>query len=136
MSDIRQCSREFLGEFIDLYHSFPCLWNVKSRYYSDRNKKNQAYDILIEKFKEIDKLANKETVTKKINSLRTVYKKEVAKVIASTKSGSGEDDIYKPSLWYFDKLEFLSDPEKVRSSRSTIDDERNEDSLQEVRKIS
>ncbi|KAJ8943799.1 hypothetical protein NQ318_012444 [Aromia moschata] len=94
-------------------------------------RKNQAYEILIEKFKEIDASANKETVTKKINSLRTVYKKEVAKVIASTKSGTGEDDIYKPSLWYFDKLEFLNDPEKVRPSTSTIDDETSQDTGQE-----
>ncbi|KAJ8952809.1 hypothetical protein NQ318_008126 [Aromia moschata] len=105
MSDLRQCSRTFLGEFIELYRSFPCLWQVKSAEYSDRNKKNQAYEILIEKFKEIDASANKETY----------IKKEVAKVIASTKSGTGEDDIYKPSLWYFDKLEFLNDPEKRES---------------------
>lgn len=135
MSDLRQCSRQFLGEFIELYRSFPCLWQVKSAAYSDRNKKNQAYEMLIEKYKEIDTSANKETVTKKINSLRTVYKKEVAKVIASTKSGTGEDDIYKPNLWYFDKLEFLNDPEKVRRSTSTIDDdETSQDTGLEVRK--
>ncbi|KAJ8959379.1 hypothetical protein NQ318_022065 [Aromia moschata] len=116
MSDLRQCSRTFLGEFIELYRSFPCLWQVKSAEYSDRNKKNQAYEILIEKFKEIDASANKETVTKKL--ILYVH-------------GTGEDDIYKPSLWYFDKLEFLNDPEKVRPSTSTIDDETSQDTGQE-----
>lgn len=128
MFDLRQCS------FIKLYRSFPYWWQVKCAHYSDRNQKNQAYDILIEKFKEIDAYAHKETVTRKINSANCIQK-ELAKVIASTKTGTGEDDIYKPNLWYFDKVEILNDPEKVGPSRSTIDDERLEDSLQEVRKM-
>lgn len=83
-------------EFIELYRSFPCLQQVKNAEYSDRNKKSQAYETMIEKQKEIDKAANKETVTKKINSLRS-------KIMKSAKSSAGEDDIYKPTLWYFGK---------------------------------
>ncbi|KAG5863760.1 hypothetical protein JTB14_030617 [Gonioctena quinquepunctata] len=132
MSDLRQCTRQFLREFIELYKTFPCLWQVKSAEYSDRNKKSQAYEILIEKYREIDEAANKETVQKKINSLRTVYKKERAKIIQSTKSGAGEDDIYKPSLWYFSLLEFLSDQDQIRKSTNTIDDETYEESEKEV----
>lgn len=136
MSDLRQCSRQFLREFIELYRSFPCLWQVKSAEYSDRNKKSQAYEIMVEKYKEIDEAANKETITKKINSLRTVYKKERAKIIRSTKSGAGEDDIYKPTLWYFDLLEFLSDQDQIRQSTNTIDDEAHqEESEQEVSNV-
>ncbi|CAH2008826.1 unnamed protein product, partial [Acanthoscelides obtectus] len=103
--------------------SFPCLWQVKSAEYSDRNKKSQAYEIMIKKYKEIDEAANKGTVTKKINSLRTVYKKERAKIMKSTKSGAGEDDIYNPTLWYFDLLDLLNDQDQIRQSTNTIDDE-------------
>ncbi|KAG8319797.1 hypothetical protein J6590_083776 [Homalodisca vitripennis] len=39
MADLRQCSREFLTDFIALYESFPCIWRVKSKEYSDRDKK-------------------------------------------------------------------------------------------------
>jgi hypothetical protein len=98
MSDLRQCSREFLCEFIDLHRSFLCLWQVKSKDYSDQNKKGQAYEALIEKYKQVDASANNETVTKKINSLRTVYKKELVKINKS-------NNIYKPTLWYFDILD-------------------------------
>ena len=60
MADLRQCSREFLTEFIALYESFPCIWSVKSKDYSDRDKKGKAYESLVEKFKEIDENANRE----------------------------------------------------------------------------
>ena len=39
----KQTPREFLTEFIELYRSFTCLWLVKSKEYSDRNKKDLAY---------------------------------------------------------------------------------------------
>ncbi|KAL1516305.1 hypothetical protein ABEB36_000224 [Hypothenemus hampei] len=123
MSDLRQCSHEFLSEFIKLYRSFPCLWQIKSKQYSDRDKKRQAYDILIQKYKEVDHAAKKETIIKKINSLRTVYRKELSKVNNSIRSGAGDEDIYKPTLWYFDLLSFLNDQEIPRKSTSTIDDE-------------
>lgn len=134
MSDLRQCSREFLSEFIELYKTFPCLWQVKSKDYMDRDKKNQAYEIIIEKFKEIDPAATRETVTKKINSLRTVYRKELAKVKKSYRSGAGDEEIYKPTLWYYHLLDFLDDQETPRESRNTIDTEDSTThSTQEVR---
>lgn len=122
MADLRQCSREFLTDFISLYESFPCIWRVKSKEYSDRDKKGEAYERLVEKFKEIDVNASRETVVKKVNSLRSVYRKELAKVNKSIRSGAGEDEIYKPSLWYFDLLHFLNDQETPRPSRNTMDE--------------
>lgn len=106
MSNLRQCSRVFLEEFIELYKSLSCLWQVKSKEYSDKHKKNLAYDELIKKFQEVDSSANKETISKKINSLSTVYKKELTKLKQSATSGAGENDIYKPVLWYFDIFNF------------------------------
>ncbi|XP_074038929.1 uncharacterized protein [Leptinotarsa decemlineata] len=141
----KQAPRGFLIEFIELYRSFTCLWLVKSKEYSDRNKKGLAYIELVKKFKEFFKnsfltrlqnhpsfnqinyfekniwsrresnprpsdrdsgalpprpipSADRNTVVKKINALRTVYKKELLKVESSEKSGAGADDIYKTSL--------------------------------------
>lgn len=118
----KQTPREFLIEFIELYRSFTCLWLVKSKEYSDRNKKDLAYIELVKKFKEFDPSADRNTVVKKINALRTVYKKELLKVKSSEKSGAGADDIYKPSLWYFDRLHFLNDQDFARPSRNTMSD--------------
>ncbi|KAJ8968650.1 hypothetical protein NQ314_002188 [Rhamnusium bicolor] len=63
-------------EYRELYKSFPRIWKVKCKEYSDRNIKSQAYEILVEKIKDIDADANRETVVKKINYLRTTYREE------------------------------------------------------------
>lgn len=47
-------------------------------------------------------MVNKETVTKKLNSLRFVYKKVRALEISAT----AEEDVYKSFLWFFDLSKF------------------------------
>ncbi|CAG4992834.1 unnamed protein product [Colias eurytheme] len=107
--------------FIKLYKSLPALWKIKS-YYSDRNKKNDAYEQMIIKLKEVEPEATKDTVKKKNNSMRTCFRKEMKKVKASTRSGASTDDIYEPTLWYFHLLDFLTDHETPRESVSNFDD--------------
>lgn len=127
MTDLRHWTHEFFAEFIELYQSFPCLWQVKSKDYSNRDKKNQAYIALVNKYKEVNPEATKELVTRKINSFRTVHRKESAKIKASMRSGAGTEEIYKPSLWYFDLLSFLNfEDQQPRMSRSNIEDSEKE----------
>ena len=45
---------QFWAEFIQLYKEHPCPWKIKSKEYSDKVKKNAAYDLLVEKLKEKD----------------------------------------------------------------------------------
>lgn len=111
--------KQFLCEFIELYKSFPCLWKVKSKEYSDRNAKSRAYETLVEKMKELDQDADRNSVVKKINCLRTVYRKELRKVIDSERCGAGES-VYVPHLWYFDLLSFLHDQEISGESSSSM----------------
>lgn len=115
--------KEFLIEFIELYKTFPCLWKIKSREYSDRNAKSQAYEILVEKMRSVDESANRETVVKKINSMRTTYRKELKKVLDSERSGTGTDDVHVPHLWYYELLSFLKDQETPRNTKSNMDEE-------------
>ena len=79
MADIRNCSREFLTKFIQLYQSFSSLWWIKSKEYCDRDEKAKAYEQLVGKYREIDAEANREMVVKKINSIRSVYRKDKLK---------------------------------------------------------
>lgn len=105
---------EILKEFIELYRARPCLWKIKSKDYSNKILKEDAYGALIEKLKEINEEAQKDDVIKKINSLRSCFRKEFKRMMDSKKSGASSDDIYKPKLWYFELLLFLKDQEIPR----------------------
>jgi hypothetical protein len=43
MNDIRAWSTQFITEFVDIYESFPCLYNIKSEEYSNKQFKNAAH---------------------------------------------------------------------------------------------
>ena len=46
-------NEKFWAEFIEIYHNQPCLWDVKSKEYLNKQKRNASYNILLEKLKEI-----------------------------------------------------------------------------------
>ncbi|XP_071054690.1 uncharacterized protein [Onthophagus taurus] len=112
---------DVMRDFISVYQKNSCLWKVKSAEYMDRNKKDEGYQLLVEVFKQINPAANIDLVKKKINSMRSCFRKEYKMVIESKKSGAGSEDIYTPSLWYFDLLMFLKDHEVPRNSIATDD---------------
>jgi hypothetical protein len=109
MSDLRNMSGEFLTEFFELYRAHPCLSCVKSKEYSDRNKKHCAYKILIEKLREVDENASKDTIIKKKKHATWMLPKEHRKVVNYKHSGDGDEYVYHPHLWYYDLLLFLQD---------------------------
>lgn len=119
-------NKEFWREFIRLYRSLPATWKIKSDLYKNIILKQECYIQLTNKLKEIDPTADINTTKKKINTLRTNYRRELKKVLASEKSGAGTDDIYLPSVWYFDEFEFLRDHEMQMSGTSTMDEESND----------
>ncbi|GFS22470.1 cadherin-5 [Elysia marginata] len=92
-----------------MYKSYECLWKTKSNDYNNRTLKDKAYDQIVQFVKEIDSNANRETVTKKINALRTNFRKELKKLENSKASGAVGEDVYIPRLWYFQDMIFLSD---------------------------
>lgn len=109
-----------MTEFIELYKSYPCLWKTKSREYKDRNKKDAAYTVLLQKLKEIEPNATKKTVTAKINSIRGSFRRELKKIQESKHSGAGADETYVTQLWYYDQLLFTRDQEIPRASVSNL----------------
>ena len=126
MSTSRE-GKAFWLEFIELYRGQPSLWKIKSADYFDRRKKAASYDILVSKSQQKYSSATKDTVTKKINSMRSAFRREYKKVINSHRSSTSSEDLYHPTLWYFQSLMFLKDQETPRESVNNID---------EVRKIS
>ena len=105
-------TQRFVVEFIDLYQQYTCLWKYSCKDYRNRVVKERAYHALMDKMREIDPRADKNTVMKKINALRTAFRREFKKVrraMVLAKQGKGPKKPYVPSLWYYDHLKFVVD---------------------------
>jgi hypothetical protein len=68
-----------------------------------------AYAELLEILIKVEPQARVDDVKKKIQTLRSGYRKERNKVRTSYRSGAGTDAVYLPKLWYYKNLEFLND---------------------------
>ncbi|XP_069704895.1 uncharacterized protein [Periplaneta americana] len=112
--------KQFLRDFINMYRNLPVLWHAKSSEYFDRSKKNHAYDILVRKYREVEPCADREMVRKKINILRTNYRKEWRKVTQSEKTARSKKDIYVPKLWYYELFDFLDGNDDVAERLTTF----------------
>ncbi|XP_062551398.1 mucin-6-like [Armigeres subalbatus] len=106
---------EALRKFIELYESLPVLWNCKHDSYKNKAAKNAALDKLVRVYQSVKTGATRADVTKKINSLRTNFRKELKRVVSSKRSGAGADEIYQPSSWLFEALQFLRNTEQPAS---------------------
>ncbi|XP_050671407.1 uncharacterized protein LOC126969869 [Leptidea sinapis] len=101
-----------LKEFIRLWETYPELWNISSKAYRDKLKKNIALDNLLVIYKKIKPSSTREDVKKKLNSLRTNFRKELKTVFQSKASGKGTDELYVPSSWTYYELLFLKNDEQ------------------------
>ncbi|XP_026749272.2 uncharacterized protein LOC113510053 [Galleria mellonella] len=130
---LRSKEREFIVDCIHLYRELPALWNVKSKIYHDRLQKTKAYDLLLAKYKEMYPDAKKEDVKRKFNILRTNYRKELKKYIHSMKHGGST---YKPSLWYFDEMNFLHNQDvSLDSAPKNVEEKSRTNGLDEEPKV-
>ncbi|KAF5273544.1 hypothetical protein FQR65_LT17135 [Abscondita terminalis] len=121
MTDKRKFNEtEFLTEFITVYKSFPCLWKIKSKEYSDKNLKQKGYEALVNVCRTYDEAADVQVVKKKISCLRAAFRREFKKQQGIKHSGVGaeESEEYVPSLWYFNLLLFILDQERPRTTIS------------------
>lgn len=116
----KKAEKEFIAEFIEVYRGLPALWDVKCKDYTNRAKKGKQYDVLIEKYREKYPDAEKQEVVKKVNSLRTNFRKELKRIRDADRSGAGAEDV-EPTLWYFDEMKFLVTQETLTASISTMD---------------
>ncbi|XP_076030375.1 uncharacterized protein LOC143018671 [Oratosquilla oratoria] len=129
MSD-KKAEKEFIAEFIEVYRSLPALWDVKCKDYTNRAKKGEQYEVLIEKYREKYPDGDKQQVINKVNSLRTIFRKELKRIRDAEKSGAGAEDV-EPTLWFFDEIKFLVTQETPTASISTMGISDNEDHCDE-----
>ncbi|KAH8385015.1 hypothetical protein KR093_010040 [Drosophila rubida] len=102
---------QFWQQFFRLYRSMPELWLANSKNYRNRKLKAQSYERLLQHLRHADPNSNIHMLKRKINNLRTSYRRELRKVLESKALGQRQGDDYVPSLWYFNELDFLYDEE-------------------------
>ncbi|CAG2063878.1 unnamed protein product, partial [Timema podura] len=104
--------QQFVAEFIEVYRSLPCLWRTKSRDYYNKALRSEGYKRLVDKWREVNPGADRDFVIKKINNLRSAFRREMNKVKASMKDRDpASDAVYSPHLWYYELLLFTADEE-------------------------
>lgn len=100
-----------INKFIDLYHQNEYLWNNTSDDYKNCNLKKTAIEKII---KEMDSEGLTVVIIKdKIKSIRTIYRRELNKILKSRKSGSGATDISEPKLSWFSRVDVFLRPVTV-----------------------
>ncbi|XP_049867006.1 uncharacterized protein LOC126367506 isoform X2 [Pectinophora gossypiella] len=85
----------------------PCLWDNRQVEYCIREAKDQAYESLLEKYRQIHEGASLADLKTKIEHMRAAYRREHKKVLLSRLKGDVEE--HTPTLWYYDLLTFLND---------------------------
>jgi hypothetical protein len=103
----------FLKTFLEKYRELPVLWQDRSADYSNRAKWDEAWNLLVQFTREKIPDADVCFVKKKWDSIRASSRKELRRV-RDKRSGSSADDVYKPTLWYFDLLLFTADQKQKR----------------------
>ncbi|KAF5303916.1 hypothetical protein FQA39_LY01701 [Lamprigera yunnana] len=119
-SDINQNLGMKQGLLIDEYKKYPCLYTTKSR---GRALQNIEAELRVIK---PDVTAN--DIKIKFHGIKTNFLAGDRKHAKSIHSGVGDDDIYIPTLWYFDKLRFVLEHCIQREAVDTICDTINDKS--------
>ncbi|XP_014284344.1 uncharacterized protein [Halyomorpha halys] len=107
-----------LIEFIEVLRDHRCLWDPNDASYTNRTMRKEAQIALLNVFLKYDRNANLSFVRKKIDYIRGAYLRERKKVENSVIPGSMSNEIYVPTLWYYDHLNFLSEVYKVTKTGS------------------
>lgn len=72
--------REYFVLFLECYKECKCLWDTASDDYSNRDVRKNSYERLLKIYKKACKNATLADMKKKIDNLRTTYKRESKKV--------------------------------------------------------
>lgn len=104
--------------FVELYEEEEVLWNVRLKEYKIKDARNAAIERIIHN---LNMDITIQDVNTKINNIRSIYNQEKLKIKKSTGTGSGANDVYVPSLaWYEIADRFLSGVIKSRKTYQNV----------------
>ena len=109
-----------VSELIKSWQKHECLYNTKNMFYSNRHSRNMAIDSIAQSlYPHLPGISLNE-VKSKMSSLRTQYVKETNKSVDSMRSGVGAEDIYTPSVFWYDDMNFLKDHIVTRKGKCNV----------------
>ncbi|XP_035451634.2 uncharacterized protein LOC118277076 [Spodoptera frugiperda] len=117
-------SQRIEEEFIKTYKNLPVLWDTTNNFYTNKYKRNEAVDVLVDVLKKSNPSANRYSVRKKINSLRCSFRKDLIKHLSSKRINENGEEIYeyKPTNWKFYELRFLEREDDSSLTEVRMDD--------------
>lgn len=102
-------------KFMKLYKDQTNLWNCLDPTYKNRVLRKASLEHIRMELGLIDT----NEVTKKIKNLRSTYNQEILKIEKSKKSRSGTDEIYKPSIKWFDSMDYIMKIINLKEEQTT-----------------
>lgn len=110
-------------EFFRSYRRLPALWKTTDEMYKNKRVKQAAYEKLLVCYKKIDPQANIDTMRRRMNGIRTCFRRELRKVELSEYTSKKAIDVYVPHLWYYDELSFLRlDASEKKADYDAVED--------------
>ncbi|XP_031347811.1 uncharacterized protein LOC116174125 isoform X2 [Photinus pyralis] len=107
---------------IGLYEHHLCLYDVKNKFYSNKHARVEALNTIVGRLNEEPGVNfTVDDVKKKIANLRSQFNHELSKINSSKRSGGGTDDLYEPSVWWFEYMAFIKKFIKTRKGKSNLE---------------
>lgn len=69
-----------ISDLLTMYRKSPCLWDVNDLHYADRDARKKAWQVIYRKMKEYHKEITLDIVKRKVQNMRTIYKRECRRV--------------------------------------------------------
>lgn len=102
-------------KFVELYKDQVNLWNRLDPNYKNRDLRKASLEhIRIELG-----LTDKNEVAKKIKNLRSTYNQEILKIEKSKRSGNSPNEIYKPTIKWFDSMDYIMKVINLKEEQTT-----------------
>ncbi|KAK9882931.1 hypothetical protein WA026_023818 [Henosepilachna vigintioctopunctata] len=105
---------------IEEYQKHECLYAVKSKLFKNRHARQKALEEIQSILKKIRPEVNISEIKSKFQALKSNFITEYKKYTDSQRSGMATEDIYTPTIWYFNYFFFLLDHIEARNSFDLI----------------
>lgn len=102
-------------KFMELYKDRTNLWNRLDPNYRNRDLRKAS----LEHIRMELGLTDTHEVTRKIKNLRSTYNQEILKIEKSKKNGCGSDEVYKPSIKWFDSMDYIMKIINLKEKQTT-----------------